>query len=225
MAGWTNLTPSGGALAAGNAYLYEDTGALKYQGTSGSVATIVNADGTMATSAGVAYANGMLSANYYATASNNSSVSAAVNQTYFTLLFVPASTTFDRIATRTGATHAGTSVARLGIYNNDANGQPSTVVFDAGTVSCTAANSVYEITISQTLAAGSYWLATNVQTVGTTPNFRTSTTPYFQTTQGTTAGGGAQLIGWQQTGVTGAFATATGLTGGTNVVTTYLRKA
>ena len=46
MAGWTNLTPSAAALAAGNAYLYESAGALTYQGTSGSAATIVNADGT-----------------------------------------------------------------------------------------------------------------------------------------------------------------------------------
>jgi len=46
MAGWTNLTPSGAALASGNAYLFEDAGALKYQGTSGSAITMVNADGT-----------------------------------------------------------------------------------------------------------------------------------------------------------------------------------
>ena len=46
MAGWTNLTPSAGALATGNAYLYESTGALMYPGTSGSAATLVNADGT-----------------------------------------------------------------------------------------------------------------------------------------------------------------------------------
>jgi len=46
MAGWTNLTPSAGALAAGSAYLYEDAGALKYQGTSGSALTVANADGT-----------------------------------------------------------------------------------------------------------------------------------------------------------------------------------
>lgn len=52
MAGWTNLTPSAGALAAGNAYLHEDAGALKYQGTSGSIATLVNADGTIPSSGG-----------------------------------------------------------------------------------------------------------------------------------------------------------------------------
>ena len=49
MAGWTNLTPSAAALAAGSAYLYEDAGALKYQGTSGSPATIVAANGALAT--------------------------------------------------------------------------------------------------------------------------------------------------------------------------------
>lgn len=49
MPGWTNLTPSAAALASGNAYLYEQSGALKFQGTSGSAVTLANADGTQPT--------------------------------------------------------------------------------------------------------------------------------------------------------------------------------
>ena len=47
MAGWTNLIPSAGALASGSAYLYESSGALVYQGTSGSPVTLANANGTI----------------------------------------------------------------------------------------------------------------------------------------------------------------------------------
>jgi hypothetical protein len=62
----------------------------------------------------------------------------------------------------------GTAVVRLGIYNNSSSDQPSTVLLDAGTVSPTAANTGYEITISQTLSQGWYWLAINCQTAATT---------------------------------------------------------
>jgi hypothetical protein len=60
-----------------------------------------------------------------------------------------------------------TGTIRLGIYNHDAStGKPSTVALDAGTVSTTAINTVYQITINQTLAAGWYWLALNAIALG-----------------------------------------------------------
>jgi len=51
----------------------------------------------------------------------------------------------------------GTATVRLGIYA-DTSGIPSTLVLDAGTVSATAANATYQITINQTLSTGFYWL-------------------------------------------------------------------
>jgi hypothetical protein len=122
-------------------------------------------------------------------------------------IYVSGSTTFDRIACRTGAGFSGTAAVRLGIYANS-NGKPTTVVLDAGTVSCTAASTTYEITINQTLAEGWYWLAFNSQTNATTNNFQvannTLSNPLFPIASTTLL----PQSRWTQSGVTGAFAPA-----------------
>lgn len=65
-----------------------------------------------------------------------------------------------------GGTAAATMIMRLGIYNNDATtGLPSTLLVDAGTTGAmSTATSQYIVTISQTLEAGTYWLAAAIQT-------------------------------------------------------------
>lgn len=66
-------------------------------------------------------------------------------------------TTFDRIGVTIGASVASSTV-RLGIYAAGSDGLPGALVLDAGTVdSSTTGNK--EITISQALAAGWYYLA------------------------------------------------------------------
>lgn len=167
----------------------------------------------------------MVSGYYYTSATNNSNVNATNNVAYYIPFFVDQTTTFDRIACRTGGSFSGSGVVRLGIYN-DTQGLPSTLVLDAGTVATTVTNSPHEITINQTLSAGIYWLVFVSQTAATTNNFRTSATPYFQQTVGTTAAGGAVITGWQQSSVTGALGSSAGtLLTSTNSPTTYLRKA
>ena len=135
-----------------------------------------------------------------------------LSQTCFTPIYVPACTV-DRIAITTQTVAAlANKTCRLGIYNNT-NGAPSTVLLDAGTVSATASNTVYEITISQALTAGWYWLAANMQTVVVAGDVE------FLTTNSTTAkpqffasnalfSFGSDNSGWLQASVTGAFGTA-----------------
>jgi len=164
----------------------------------------------------------MTSTYYYTSPASNSSVVAALNTAYFLPLVVPSQTTFDRIAVRTSGTFSGSGVARLGIYN-DTNGQPSTVVLNAGTVAPVAAGAGYEITINQMLAAGIYWLAFVSQTNASVNNYRTSTTAYFQTPAASTTGN-AQSVGWTQTGVSGAFTTAAVNGQSFNSPTVWLRK-
>jgi hypothetical protein len=94
----------------------------------------------------------------------------AANTTRYNPIYIPASTTFDRIALRTGPTFSGTASVRLAIYDNSGSNKPSTVSVDGGTVSCTAANTNYEVTISKSLTAGWYWLAYNVVTAATVNN-------------------------------------------------------
>ena len=134
--------------------------------------------------------------------------------TYYSPIFLP-NCTLDRISCRTGnTTPVGTNTTRLGIYNSGANFLPSTVLLDAGTVAPAAADTDYEITISQAITKGLYWLAFNRQASGATPpNFREVEDasgiglPFDDQIRET----GTRMMGFSQTGVTGAFATATGL--------------
>lgn len=147
------------------------------------------------------------------------------DRTVYNLMFVQESITVDRICIRTAGTFSGTAVVRLGVYNNS-NGLPTTVLFDAGTVSCTASNTPYEITINETIPAGWYWLATNSQTAAATNAFVGTAASYRE---------GLTLVGTNidvnnrdgrfEDGVTGAFATA-GTLGRTDTgVTVFFRKA
>jgi hypothetical protein len=69
---------------------------------------------------------------------------------------VPVATTFDRIGFHVTTAAASTTI-RLGIYGTTA-GLPDALVLDAGTIDSSTTGGK-EITISQALPAGVYWLA------------------------------------------------------------------
>jgi hypothetical protein len=96
---------------------------------------------------------------------------STTDQTRYSPILIPTTKTYDRIGIRTTATFSGTGSVRLGIYS-DLDGKPDTVVLDAGLISPTAATTSYEITISQSLSAGFYWLAFNVVTAASTNSFQ-----------------------------------------------------
>jgi hypothetical protein len=156
-------------------------------------------------------------------------VTATANRTVYSLIYIPVTQTLDRIAIATASTFSGTGTVRLGIYNNT-NGLPSTVVLDAGTVTPTAASTVYEITISQSLTPGFYWLAFNQQ--GTAP----STGTYSGNTASTNdpnpliGGGSASVAGALiqsliESSITGAFTTAGTLTTLSSCIFVWVRGA
>jgi hypothetical protein len=151
----------------------------------------------------------------------------ANERTHYTPIFVPVTTTYDRIAITTASSFVGTSTVRLGIYNN-LDGEPSTVVLDAGTVSPTAASTNYQITISQSLSAGFYWLAFCQQgTAPTTGNYQGATssgTLLNSIINGQNSSPqGSAFISYTQNSVTGAFATATSISKSNNPVYVWLR--
>ena len=152
---------------------------------------------------------GFTSGAYYGVTYASSADTTMVNQTvYWVPFFVGSSRAFDRIAVRTSAAGAGSNTLRLGIYNNT-DGKPSTVVLDAGTVACTAANTTYEITISQTLAAGWYWLACCQQSGAGTRAFRqVQQIVYGYAPFQLSATLVEPMTSFTQAGVAGAFATA-----------------
>ena len=78
-------------------------------------------------------------------------------------IFVPYETRLDRIGWTTNSfSSAGNS--RFGLYNDGSRtgntpGKPSTLIVDAGTVSCTSGTTSFVISIDQTIPAGLYWMA------------------------------------------------------------------
>lgn len=167
---------------------------------------------------------GFTSGAYYGCMYSSTSTTTMVNQTvYWVPIFVGTSRAFDRIAVRTDAAGAGSNTLRLGIYNNT-DGKPSTVVLDAGTVACTAANTTYEITISQTLNAGWYWLACCQQSGAGTRSFTQvqqivyGPIPFQQNATLT-----GNMTSFTQAGVAGAFATAVPVVTSGAVFRTFLR--
>ena len=148
------------------------------------------------------------------------------DRTYYVPVYLPAGTV-DRLAVRTSSSHTDTTSMRLGIYNNGSNNLPTTVLLDAGTVACFATNTTYEITISQTIStAGIYWLAANPQsgTAGGMSFSAHSTLRSGLINYKVEANNNAtNIIGYSESGVTGAFATAGTLSELTNVLSIYAR--
>lgn len=152
---------------------------------------------------------------YYRTphpGSLNGGVATTVNTTYYTPFYVSATNVFNQIAIASGANFSGSATVRLGIYN-DSNGQPSTVLLDAGTVNATGINQTLSIAINQSLAQGWYWLASNTQTVATTNTWYglnlQSWTPFNLASTSVTANAANGFT--QSVTVTSGFATATSL--------------
>lgn len=168
MAGWTNLTPSAAALAAGNAYLYEDAGALKYQGTSGSPATIVSAAGVLQAAGGGSSGDVRLntvSGYYYGPATQGSTTAGSTlpmtADRMYAVPFLVGPTGFTANSIGVSITTAAASSAiRLMIYNSNAAGTfPDTLLLNASTVDSSTTGDKEINTISQALSANTlYWL-------------------------------------------------------------------
>jgi hypothetical protein len=151
------------------------------------------------------------------------STSVTNNTAYYAPIYVKGTATFDRIAINTGGTLTGSGSVRLGIYNNGTDGRPSTVVLDAGTVTVNATFTIYQITINQTLSEGIYWIVFAQQTAPTTATYvgATASTGGFNSIMNFVYGsiGGSIYMGYFQSSVTGAFATAS--VGGTTTIMPY----
>jgi hypothetical protein len=159
------------------------------------------------------------------------SLTGDTNNTVGSLIVVPfvinSSRTLDAVAVLTGtgntAPTAG-AVGRLGIWNADANGVPSTLRRDLGTVALTGTGTTgapLQLSgLNEVLPQGMYWIGCVIQqtggTITTLPSMVTNATstvqtPFTYTFQANTATATSLEFGgnntWLATGVTGAFAT------------------
>lgn len=173
----------------------------------------------------LAFSPKYVSGNYYIAGNH---IASAVSNTLGnnTLRFSPWIVTDTITITRLWAhfTTSGdaNSVLRIGIYNNDSSTmRPSSLVLDAGTISTGTGNAgnvatggtagVYEITVSQALSPGMYWVCGVVQGAATTfPTisvYGAGGSVPFNMPLGTTLPIAALSLayGWQQNSVSGAL--------------------
>lgn len=121
---------------------------------------------------------------------------------------VPFPMTIDRLGAKiTSAGEAGSKL-RLGIYSDTGHTYPGALLLDAGQIAGDSAT-VQELTVSQVLAAGLYWIGGAVQSVVTSQptveitNDWTPPVPLLLATTAPTAA--ATSVGYAQTSVTGAL--------------------
>lgn len=112
---------------------------------------------------------------------------------------VGSATTFDRIGLEITAGVAS-AVVRLGIRYDSGAGLPGALLLDAGTITATGA-AYGEITISQTLTPGRWWLTAAGQVAGNVTN-RARTLDPFLPQSGTATRNSSSVY---QLGVTGAL--------------------
>lgn len=221
-AGATGATGADGTAGA--------TGATGATGTNGATGATGS---TGATGTGFSDMLPHISTYYYRTRTITalSTAGSVVNATDYTPVYIQSSGTFDRIAMRTGPSWSGTGSVRLGIYNHDdTTGKPTTVLLDAGTVSANAASTNFQITISQTLDAGWYWLAVNVTSSPTTLNI-TYVLPSNANNAASLGGSstpsiGNEQVGWRESvNASSGYATAGTLNSKADPVPVWIRKS
>ena len=220
--GLTGATGTAGSTGATGA-----TGATGTNGTNGAT----GATGATGSSGATNFLKPISGSTYQALGNMGSELSTGavtVNTTYYTPFFVPETTTYNQISIRAGSTFSGTGTVRLGIYS-ETQGKPATLVLDAGTVSVTAASTIYSATISQSLTAGMYFLAANSQVAATTNTFyTTSVSSGLSPLLGIGVQGALNTtptVGFTQASVTGAFANAGTLTAANPVFRMSMRAA
>lgn len=147
---------------------------------------------------------------YYITNSPGSTSTASIGQGILRLLpwYIQSGVSLTRIGAEVTAAGDAGSKFRLGIYADNGSGYPGALVLDAGQINGDS-NTVQEVTITQSLTPGLYWIGGATQSVSSTaPTYRVVTTwhPTVPMSTGASAPTAGQLVvGYQQSSVTGGL--------------------
>lgn len=128
-----------------------------------------------------------------------------INRLFYYPLFIQENISLDRLGAEC-TTAVASSTFRLGLYNSDTNGVPSTLILDAGTID-TSTTGLKSITISQTLSAGFYFLAFAQQGGATNATMRaiTSITGNWSPVASTTMSSSSYYTCFIQSSISGSF--------------------
>lgn len=144
-----------------------------------------------------------------------SNYTVAVGSAIFVPFVLAKTTTFDRLGVDVAVAGAAGAVVRLGIFANNTDGEPGTLIIDAGTVDVTTTGGKVTTAFSQSLSPGLYWFCAVGQVAGTTQLRATVSgqkqTRYFgaATAMFTGTEAGVSLVA---TGITGALASNPSIT-------------
>lgn len=186
-----------------------NTGALTYTGSL-TTSEITDATLTAADLAAPILGGYLASGSYYVTAGQQSTATSipSTNSLRVVPWFVPNSVTLSRIGAEITTAGDSGSKLRLGIYADSGAGYPGALVLDAGTIAGDS-NTVQEITISQALTPGLYWLGGAAQVISVTgPTVRivSGNITYPNISFGTSApASNATTCGFLQASVSGAL--------------------
>jgi hypothetical protein len=202
----TSGAPASGTFAVGDFVITQDGSVY--------VCTAAGTPGTWTQLGGSStLINGKLSGAYYTThlagatgwitgVSQNAGIMTCVP------IFLPAGTLV-RIAQQHFANTPAGETLRMGIYNDNGSGLPGTLLLDAGSIDLSTATGVKEITISQAVATGVYWLASVKQGSNTATVLVNTFNGVARTIAPTKGPSGTNLYdtspGFSLAGVTGAL--------------------
>ena len=173
-ANWTSTNPT---LGSGEWGLETDTGLTKI-GTGST--TWTNLNYFLPPFAGHAkmIPNQYYYPNWHQSTGTNST---GVGYFYATPIIIPNTITVTSINFEvvTSSSAGAGGAAKVGIYSSDSNNQPNSLIIESASVSTETAG-IKEITMSQSLKAGVYWLALawQVNVTGLTYRYVTSVAPY-----------------------------------------------
>lgn len=149
-----------------------------------------------------------------------------LNLAYFVPFTAGTAGNIDRIAIETTVAAGAGGVFRMGVYADDGNGKPGTLLFDTGNVDATVAAGIIAPTIAQFVNKSQLWLCAVNQVAQATVRSSSASIYPVAYSAATLAAGGFDLAGYSQTGVSGALpATAAVNSIAQQVPRLYLRRS